>query len=75
MIENCVIQGQHPFELGVDGRTDLLISIPTDEKGNFLGLKYDKIKMLPLKARVCPKCGKVEIYVDINYNSNSFKLF
>ena len=23
MIDNCIIEGQHPFELGADGRTDI----------------------------------------------------
>ena len=64
MIENCIIEGQHPFELGVDGRTDISLHIPTNEQGSFLGIKYEKQKELPLKARVCPKCGKVELYVN-----------
>ena len=70
MINNCVIQGQHPFELGVDGRTDISIHVPTNEKGSFLGIKYDKTINLKLKARVCPKCGKVELYVDLNDKNN-----
>ena len=64
MIDNCVIEGQHPFEIGADGRTDISIHIPTNEKGSFLGINYDKTIDLNLKSRVCPKCGKVELYVD-----------
>ena len=70
MINNCVIEGQHPFELGVDGRTDISIHVPTNEKGSFLGIKYDKTFDLNLKARVCPKCGKVELYVDLSDKNN-----
>ena len=64
MIDNCIIEGQHPFEIGVYGRTDISIHIPTNEKGDFLGIKYDKVKSVNPKLRVCPKCGKVEMYVD-----------
>ena len=64
MIEDWVIDGQHPFELGADGRTDISVHVPTNEEGSFLGIKYDKTIELDLKARVCPKCGKVELYVN-----------
>ena len=64
MIDNCVVEGQHPFELGSDGESDIFVHIPTNEKGSFLGIKYDKTINLLVKARVCPKCGKVELYVD-----------
>ena len=64
MINNCVIEGQHPFEIGVDGKSNISIHIPTNEKESFLGINYDKTIKLKLKARVCPNCGKVELYVD-----------
>ena len=66
MIEDCKIDGQHPFEVGVDGRTDLSIHVPTGEEGKFLGIKYDKAKKYKLKARLCPKCGKIELYIKLN---------
>ena len=66
MIDNCVIEGQHPFEIGIDGSSDMFIHIPMNEKGSFLGIKYDKQKYLPLKGRTCPNCGKVELYVEIS---------
>lgn len=66
MIDNCIIEGQHPFEVGMDGKTNISINIPTNEKGDFLGIKYNKTIKFPLKARVCPKCGKVEPYVELN---------
>ncbi len=58
------IEGQHPFELGADGRTDLHVDIPTGEKGSFLGMEVDKTITKELKARVCPKCGKLELFID-----------
>ncbi len=60
------IDGQHPFELGADGRTDLHVHIPTGEQGEFLGMTIDKSIKTDLKARVCPKCGKLEFFVDQN---------
>lgn len=66
MIENAKIEGQHPFEVGVDGRTDISIHIPTGEQGSFLGIKFNKENILKPLARVCPKCGKVELYVDVD---------
>ena len=64
------IEGQHPFELGVDGRSNIRIKIPTGEKGSFLGMEIDKTITEELKARVCPKCGKVELYVDTTNLNN-----
>ncbi len=58
------IDGQHPFEIGADGRTNLHVHIPTGETGSFLGLEVDKQITQELKARVCPKCGKIELFVD-----------
>ena len=66
MIENAKLEGQHPFELGPDGRTDISIHIPTGKQGSFLGIKYEKSTKLNLLVRVCPNCGKVELYVDID---------
>ncbi len=66
MIDNCRIEGQHPFELGADGKTNIFLQIPTGKKGNFLGLEFESEKKENLKARFCPKCGKVEFYIDVN---------
>lgn len=65
MIDDCKIEGQHPHEIGVDGRSDISVHIPKNEKGNFFGFTYDKYNKESLKARVCPNCGKVELYIDI----------
>ncbi len=64
MIDNCKVKGQHPFEIGIDGESDISIHIPTNEKGSFLGIQFDKEITKELKARVCPNCGKVELYID-----------
>lgn len=68
MIENVKISGQHPFEVGVDGRSDIYVHIPTGEKGSFLGIKYDQEAREKLLARMCPNCGKIELYVNIKKN-------
>lgn len=65
MVENVKVEGQHPFELGVDGKSKIFLDIPSGEKGSFLGVTVDKTIRADLKARVCPKCGKAEMYVDL----------
>ncbi len=65
MKENCRIDGQHPFEIGEDGRSDLYVSIPTGNKSSFIGIPYDVMDRYKLKARVCPSCGKIEIYINL----------
>lgn len=60
------LEGQHPFEIGVDGRTDMFVQIQTGEKKKFLGFEYDGTVRKPIKTRICPNCGKVELYVEYN---------
>ena len=38
--------------------------IPTGRKSSFLGIPYEVSDCYALKARVCPKCGKIELYAD-----------
>lgn len=64
------ITGSHPHEKGLDGRTNLKVHIPTGEKGEILGMSIDKSITAPLKARICPKCGKIQLFVDQEYISN-----
>jgi len=66
MIEGLKIEGQHPFEIGVDGRTDIYIHIPTGEEDTFLGIKYDVTNRVKPLARLCPSCGKVELYIEFD---------
>jgi len=54
MIENIEIEGQHPFELGMDGQSKLRVLIPRKVFS----------KMIPIKSRICPQCGKVELYIN-----------
>lgn len=68
MIDNCSIKGKHPFEIDVKERVDLSIHIPTGEKRSFLGIPYDVSNQFGLKARICPKCGKIELYAELNNN-------
>ena len=56
MIEDLKIEGQHPFEIGIDGSSELLVYT----KGKSIFMKSNEVK-----CRMCPKCGKVELYIDI----------
>ena len=64
MIENCSISGEHPFEVDTRQRVDISVNIPTGQKSSFLGVPYEITNRYALKARVCPQCGKVELYAD-----------
>ena len=64
------IEGQHPFEIGVDGQSDIRIFVPTGERTNFFGIETDKCIVEKVKTRVCPKCGKVEMYIDTSKFEN-----
>lgn len=63
MIDNCSIEGR-ARKMSDSMYSDISIDIPTGEKGSFLGFDYDKKKTKEVKARVCPNCGKVELYID-----------
>ena len=67
MIDNCKIEGYIPFTSVSDtSHVDITLNVPTGETGSFLGMKYNKTNKYQLKSRVCPKCGKVENYIDVN---------
>ncbi len=66
MIENCSISGKHPFEVDFKQRVDdISVNIPSGQKSSFLGIPYEAANRCSLKARVCPQCGKVELYADL----------
>lgn len=44
------------------------VSIKTGKKTSVLGLEVDETKKIKLNVKVCPKCGKVEMYVSPNDN-------
>ncbi len=55
MIE-AEILGKHPFKVGFESRVNIFVETDEDIGRN------------ELKAIVCPKCGKVELYVDLEEN-------
>ena len=66
MLENCSISGKHPFEVDFKQRVDIAVNIPTGEKTSFLGIPYEKSNRYSPKARVCPQCGRIELYADFS---------
>ena len=66
MIENCSLSGKHPYEVDVKQRVDISVNIPTGEKTNFLGIPCEVSNRYGVKARVCPRCGKIELYADFS---------
>lgn len=42
------------------------VSIKTGKKTSVLGLEVDETKKIKFNVKVCPKCGKVEMYVSPN---------
>ncbi len=57
MIENIPVEGQHLFEVGASGSSRIELRVPGS------GIFARKVE---LKSRLCPQCGKVELYVDTN---------
>lgn len=67
MINNCKLEGQHPHEIGVDGRTNMRVFVPTGEKmNNLFGMEVDKSIKYDVTARFCPNCGKIDLYAVLN---------
>lgn len=68
MLSNAEIYGQLRYEIGDDSRSDLLVTYvdgKTTKTGVFGKTKdVDNLVEYELKARVCKKCGKVELYTD-----------
>ena len=57
MIDAIRFEGEHPFQVGKDSQSK--IKLHTKGKGIFNNV-------LDVKARYCPNCGKVELYIDTN---------
>lgn len=66
MIDDCPITGKHPYVSDFRQRVDISVSIPTGQKNSFPGIPCEAADRCELKARVCPKCGKVELYADLS---------
>jgi len=68
MIDNAEIIGQHLAEAGRDAISNIYVSYVDgvkEVKGLFGKVKEEENHcFFNVKARVCPKCGKVELYVD-----------
>ena len=50
---------------GVDFETQIYLDYADDENGSKMLFSNKKVSRKKVKARVCPKCGKVELYVDL----------
>lgn len=74
MIDNAEIYGQHPFEIGIDGSSELYVSFVNGKTmtKNIFGKENEEDNLCEneLKARVCPKCGKVELYIELDSNND-----
>lgn len=66
MIDNCTISGHQPLKVGMEGKTNIFVQVPTGEVGDFLGISLDMSSNVQFKARICPKCGKMELYINPN---------
>lgn len=55
----------YPRFIDMDHEIDKFeLHIYTGKQNSFLGIKYPDFIRVPLKTAVCPKCGKVENYID-----------
>jgi len=64
MIEGAKLKGKLNFEVGADSKSKIYLDLPTGNSIDFLGMKLDVGNRTELFARVCPKCGKVELYIE-----------
>lgn len=60
MIEDCIISGQHTTYQGINGYSNILVSYISEKK------ELEQYSQYKIKARMCPKCGKIELYADID---------
>ena len=54
---------------GVKFEEQIYVDYADEINGTKMLFSNDKISVRRLKARVCPKCGKVELYVDLIENN------
>ena len=59
----------------MEGKTYLFVQVPTGEVGDFLGISLDMSTNVQFKARICPKCGKMELYVNPDELPKKLKRF
>ncbi len=61
-----VLYGKPKF-IDVDHEIDkFYVNIRTGNKKTIFGIQTDEINQVELKVRICPNCGKVELYVNPN---------
>lgn len=54
-----------PIFMDMDHDIDkFYVDIKTGKKKDFLGLKLDEKKRAKLNVKLCPNCGKVEMYIN-----------
>ena len=69
MLHDAKIEGQHPFEVGYDSKSNLNVSFVNGSSE--VKTLFGKTKERPnyyeseVKVRICPKCGKIELYIDL----------
>ena len=51
---------------GVNFEEEIFLDYKNEEHGSKLLFSKEKYSKKRVMARVCPKCGKVELYVDLN---------
>lgn len=66
MIEDCFIKARPTYDVDVRKSIRISVYVPTGETGSFLGIPYNDGNQYEIKARVCPKCGKIELFADFN---------
>lgn len=56
-----------PFSMNLDNDIDdFYVDIKTGGVTSFFGMKVPSAIRARLEVKVCPKCGKVELYIDPN---------
>lgn len=54
-----------PRFINMDHNIDkFYVNVKTGNETSFLGFEVDETKRSKLNVRICPSCGKVEMYVD-----------